>query len=585
MTELLGPDERREIGRLRRALALRQGPDFHMIVGDTRRVVDAAVAEVLPGVDVPPITVWPEEAPKPFAVRWMQRLEDAIRTGGTQALVLDAWDEDPEHVEHWGWVFGRVNERRNEVMRGLGRPLLLLLSPNNERLVGRMAPDLWSIRGVGMRLQDRSRSAAEDDIVVLRARSLHSPRSSAPARLDQLPPPLERERDATPSLERAIAAIRASQGLHEARRDDEAIAAADEAIAQYEALAARDAQERIDLARALRTRAEILAGMQRLDAALDDMLRSTSIIDDLLRHEPRRSDLLHELRTSHGVIGDIHLAQGRRDRARSSYERAAALAEPRGASHSAPERRSRPGARESPQELVHGLADELARIVYDSEAARLLALRAGFPASQIPAFSSASVFWNRVLADAYNGVLVGGLEPLVSESVRLYPGNTVLREYLDRLTKAGQAAPSVFVSHGHDSAEHVARVRALADRLRGDGLDVRIDLYVPPPPEGWPEWIKQQTADVDFVLVVCTASYRRRFEALASSTAEGVLAQQLFYAGRGRPQGLLPVLLPGSTERDIPRALGSYTAYTLPDDYDRLYRRMTQLATHALVSP
>ena len=39
-------------------------------------------------------------------------------------------------------------------------------------------------------------------------------------------------------------------------------------------------------------------------------------------------------------------------------------------------------------------------------------------------------------------------------------------------------------SYSHDSAEHKQRVLALADRLRANGVDARLDQYMMAPPEG-----------------------------------------------------------------------------------------------------
>lgn len=68
----------------------------------------------------------------------------------------------------------------------------------------------------------------------------------------------------------------------------------------------------------------------------------------------------------------------------------------------------------------------------------------------------------------------------------------------------------VFISYSHDSKEHAERVLALADRLRGDGLDCLLDQYEPAPPQGWPRWMEEQLEAADFVLVVSTAGYLRR---------------------------------------------------------------------------
>lgn len=482
MAEVLGPDERSEIDRLQRALALGKGPEFHMIVGDTRRVVDAALAEVLPGVTVPRETVAPAQEPKAFAVRWMRWLEAAIHEGGAQPLVLDAWDVDPEHTEHWAWIFGRLNERRNEIMRGLGRPLLLTISPDNERLLGRTAPDLWSIRGVGMRLHDRGRVTTNRRL--LGAERPPAARPAAPTQLAQQQQRVERARVGAARIVHAIEAIRLSQGLHEAQRDAEALVFANEAIAEYESLARDDDEKLIDLARALRARAEIAAAMGQRQAALEDLRRSTSIAVELIRQQPSRADLQQDLRLDHVALGDLHIALGKEDLAQGYYARAEAIGT-----------------------------------------------------------------WHEALEPADHG--------------RAEPGPHV---------------PSVFISYSHDSAAHAARVLALADRLRGEGVDARLDQYVAVPLEGWPAWTQRQLAAVDFVVLICTATYRQRFEDDASNALEAVVARQLFYESNDRKHGLLPVVLEGSTEEDIPRPLRAYTAYVLPKDYDGLLRRLTRLS-------
>lgn len=72
--------------------------------------------------------------------------------------------------------------------------------------------------------------------------------------------------------------------------------------------------------------------------------------------------------------------------------------------------------------------------------------------------------------------------------------------------------PKVFISYSHDSPQHADRVLALSDRLRADGIDCHIDQYEISPPEGWPRWMNRQIERADFVLVVCTETYERRFK-------------------------------------------------------------------------
>ena len=43
------------------------------------------------------------------------------------------------------------------------------------------------------------------------------------------------------------------------------------------------------------------------------------------------------------------------------------------------------------------------------------------------------------------------------------------------------------------------------------GIDVILDRYVhPAPEEGWPRWMDRNLDEAQFVLMVCTETYRRR---------------------------------------------------------------------------
>lgn len=50
----------------------------------------------------------------------------------------------------------------------------------------------------------------------------------------------------------------------------------------------------------------------------------------------------------------------------------------------------------------------------------------------------------------------------------------------------------------------------------GDGVEAWIDQYMPVPPEGRPRWMQQQISLSTFVILVCTPTFRRRFEGTES---------------------------------------------------------------------
>jgi len=55
------------------------------------------------------------------------------------------------------------------------------------------------------------------------------------------------------------------------------------------------------------------------------------------------------------------------------------------------------------------------------------------------------------------------------------------------------SAKTVFISYSHDSPAHSARVLALSERLRADGIETLLDQYVNgSPQQGWPRWMLDQ---------------------------------------------------------------------------------------------
>ncbi|GAB4533534.1 MAG: hypothetical protein Tsb0020_49390 [Haliangiales bacterium] len=139
----------------------------------------------------------------------------------------------------------------------------------------------------------------------------------------------------------------------------------------------------------------------------------------------------------------------------------------------------------------------------------------------------------------------------------------------------------VFISYSYEGPEHAARVRALADRLRGDGVDAWLDQYQPSPSQGWARWMSGQIQRARFVLMICTPSFRERFDGQATDDSdrgtswEGLLAQQIVYDRYGRNDKFLPVLFDGVDEHCVPLAFRPFTHYRVPSDYEVLYRRLS----------
>jgi hypothetical protein len=144
-------------------------------------------------------------------------------------------------------------------------------------------------------------------------------------------------------------------------------------------------------------------------------------------------------------------------------------------------------------------------------------------------------------------------------------------------------SPKVFISYTHDSEAHKDRVYELSDRLRAEGVDCHIDQYENSPPEGWARWMHNQIQDADYVLVVCTEVYKRRFEGKevvgkgAGAKWEGAIITQHLYESEGRNLKFIPVALSEEDVAYIPLELRQGTRYVLDTEegYNDLYYRLT----------
>jgi hypothetical protein len=72
-------------------------------------------------------------------------------------------------------------------------------------------------------------------------------------------------------------------------------------------------------------------------------------------------------------------------------------------------------------------------------------------------------------------------------------------------------APRVFVSYSHDSEGHRENVADFVQELRRQGIDAWVDQFEITPPLSWPAWMEDQIEEADFVLLVITETYVRRF--------------------------------------------------------------------------
>ncbi|MDD2776039.1 MAG: TIR domain-containing protein [Gallionella sp.] len=139
---------------------------------------------------------------------------------------------------------------------------------------------------------------------------------------------------------------------------------------------------------------------------------------------------------------------------------------------------------------------------------------------------------------------------------------------------------NVFISYSHDSDAHREQVLALSNRLREDGIETQIDQYLEgSPKEGWPRWMLKQLKEAQFVLMVCTETYYRRFCGHEEPNQgkgvdwEGTLITQELYDSRSQTLKFVPVFLNDAVQAHIPEPLRSISHYALTTDanYQNLY--------------
>jgi hypothetical protein len=140
--------------------------------------------------------------------------------------------------------------------------------------------------------------------------------------------------------------------------------------------------------------------------------------------------------------------------------------------------------------------------------------------------------------------------------------------------------PRVFISYSHDSPDHENQVLSFSEHLRQDGIDTSLDQYLNGTPEqGWPRWMMDQLDQADYVLVVCTKTYYRRFRGHEEpgkgkgADWEGSLITQQLYDARSNTAKFVPILFSPDQQNSIPEPLRPLTFYTLTDEiqYSRLY--------------
>ena len=141
----------------------------------------------------------------------------------------------------------------------------------------------------------------------------------------------------------------------------------------------------------------------------------------------------------------------------------------------------------------------------------------------------------------------------------------------------------VFISYSHDSLDHKRRVLDLSNRLCDEGVDCNVDQYERSPAEGWPRWMNKQIDLANYVLVVCTENYEKRFKGQDEPGKgrgvkwEGAILTQELYEAEAKNEKFIPVVFYSKDVEYIPVVIKGATYYTLDTNqgYDNLYAHLT----------
>lgn len=141
----------------------------------------------------------------------------------------------------------------------------------------------------------------------------------------------------------------------------------------------------------------------------------------------------------------------------------------------------------------------------------------------------------------------------------------------------------VFISYTHDSDLHKNIVAKLKIQLWKDGVNCTFDGDIESPPEGWPLWCETQIQEADYVLIVCTETYLRRYQLKEDSGKglggkwEGYIIRQHLYDLGTLNEKYIPIIFNREDTKYIPIPLEGVTNYnpTIEKEYVQLYSRIT----------
>lgn len=133
----------------------------------------------------------------------------------------------------------------------------------------------------------------------------------------------------------------------------------------------------------------------------------------------------------------------------------------------------------------------------------------------------------------------------------------------------------VFISYAHESDELSDKVLNFSNYLRSQRIYSEIDQYEEAPAEGWPKWMMRQILEADYVLIVASQLFAKRFsdfsgkdDGLGVKWETSLIIQQLYSMNTNNTK-FIPIAFKHDDIQYIPIPLQPYTYYNLEKENDQ----------------
>jgi len=139
------------------------------------------------------------------------------------------------------------------------------------------------------------------------------------------------------------------------------------------------------------------------------------------------------------------------------------------------------------------------------------------------------------------------------------------------------SAPRVFISYSREGQAHDEWVLGLAQKLRRNGVDATLDQWGLGPGADLPLFMESSIRDSDFVLLVCTPTYREKSNIPKGGVGyeKNIISAELLQSKGTRPK-FIPILRSGGIDTAVPTYLESKYAVDFRASQDE-ERALTEL--------